>query len=109
MEMINIDDAKEGMIIIEEILNEQGKVLVKKGTTLTKDSIGKLKSLGTSGVCVENSEKEDNPGTISPEISTELKELEYRFSDVRGNVIMEELMATIKEYILEKGSSDGIH
>ena len=43
MEMVNIDDAKEGMIVSEEILNEQGNVLVKVGTILTEDLIKNLK------------------------------------------------------------------
>ena len=107
MEMVNIDNAREGMVIIEEILNEQGNVLLKQGTTLTKALIGKLKSLGISGVCVENAEKDDSPNNISPAESTELKELECKFLDVRGNEIMEELMAAVKEYITEKGSSNG--
>jgi len=107
MEMVNIDDAKEGMIVIEEILNEQGNVLVKVGTILTEDLIRNLKSLGISGVYVENPEKSNGPDNISPAESIELKELEYKFSDVRGNAIMEELMAAVKEYITEIGSSNG--
>jgi len=109
MEMVNIDDAKEGMIVSEEILNEQGNVLVKGGIILTKDLIRKLKLLGISGVCVENAEKNDGPNNISPAESTELKELEYKFSDVRGNEIMEELMAAVKEHITEKGSRNGTY
>jgi protein tyrosine phosphatase (PTP) superfamily phosphohydrolase (DUF442 family) len=109
MDMVKIDDAKEGMIIIEEILNEQGNVFLKEGTVLTKDMIRKLKSLGISGVCVENPEKNGSPDNMSPAASTELKELEYRFSNVRGDAIMEEIMVAVKEYITEKGSSDGIH
>jgi hypothetical protein len=107
MEMVNIDNAKEGMIIIEGVLNKQGNVLLEKGTVLTKDLIGKLKSLGISEVYVENAEKNNNPDTIPPAVLTKLKELEYTFSDVRGNAIMEEIMAAVKEYITEKGSSNG--
>ena len=109
MEMVNIDDAKEGMIIIKEVLNEQGNVLVKEGAILTKDLIRNLKSMGISGVCVENAEKNDTPDSNSQPVSAALKEVEYRFSDVRGNAIMEELMAAAKEYITERGSSNGTH
>ena len=106
MEMVDIDNAKEGMII-NEVVNEQGNVLLKKGTILTKDLIGKLKSLGISGVYLGNAEKNDSPDNISPAALAELKELEYKFSDVRGNAIMEELMTVAKEYITEKkGSND---
>lgn len=109
MEMVNIDNAKEGMIVIEGVLNKQGNVILEKGTVLTKDLIGKLKSLGISEVCVESAEKNDSPDTISPAVLTELKELEYKFSDVRGNAIMEELMVAVKEYITEKGSRNGTY
>jgi len=109
MEIINIDDAKEGMTVLKEVLNEQGNVLLKEGATLTKPLIGRLKSLGISAVCVESAEKNDNPDDSSPQVPTELKELECKFSDVRGNEIMEELMAAVKEYMREKGGGNGIH
>jgi hypothetical protein len=106
MEMVDIENAKEGMII-NELLDEQGKVLLKKGTILTKDLIVKLKSLGISGVYVDNAESNDSTDNISPEALAELKELEYKFSDVRGNEIMEELMSAAKEYIIKKeGGND---
>ena len=107
MEIVDIDNVKEGMIIIEDVLDKQGNVLLKKGTILTNALIGKVKSLGISGVCVKNAEKNGSTNNISLEISTDLKELEYKFSDVRGNKIMEEIMAAVKEYITEKGGSNG--
>ena len=107
MEMVDIDDVKEGSILIEEVLNEQGDLLLKKGSVLTGDLINKLISLGILGVYVENAERNDSPDEISPEVSSKLKELEYRFSDVKDNAIMEELMDAAKEYIIEKDSTDG--
>ena len=47
--------------------------------------------------------KADND--IFPE-TTSVEELERRFSDVRGNPIMEELMAAVKEYLTQKGRID---
>ncbi len=41
---------------------------------------------------------------IFPETTSE--ELERRFSDVRGNPIMEELMAAAKKYLMQKGQID---
>jgi len=107
MEMVDIDNAREGMIIVEEILNEQRNVLAGEGTILTRDLIRKLKSLGISGVCVENAERNDSSDNVPPGLLTEIQELEYRFSGVRGNAIMEELMAAVKEHIVEKGSNNG--
>ena len=107
MGMINLDNAKEGMVIIEKIRNKEGNTLLEEGTTLTKELIDKLNSLGIPGVCVDKTDENDSPGKISPAISPELKELEYKFSNVTGNVIMEELLTAAKEYIKEKGSGDG--
>ena len=37
-----------------------------------------------------------------------IDDLEYRFSAVRGDSVMEELLAVVKEYLLEKqGENDG--
>ena len=107
MGIISIDNAEEGMIIVKAVVNEQGNVLLKKGVILTKVLIGKLRSLGTSEVCVNEAEDDENEDNISIEESPELKELEYRFSDVRGNEIMEELMAGVKDYIMGKSGNNG--
>ena len=109
MGIISIDNAEEGMIIAKAVVNEQGNVLLKRKAILTKALIGKLRSLGTSEVCVDEAEDDENEGNISIEESPELKELEYRFSDVRGNEIMEELMAALKDYIMEKSGNNGEH
>ena len=58
---------------------------------------------------MDEAEDDENEGNISIEESPELKELEYRFSDVRGNEIMEELMAALKDYIMEKSGNNGEH
>jgi hypothetical protein len=36
-----------------------------------------------------------------------MEELENRFSDVRGNAVMEEIMAAVREYAAGKGSANG--
>ena len=35
--MINLDNAQEGMIVSEDVLNNKGSILMKKGTALTAD------------------------------------------------------------------------
>jgi hypothetical protein len=109
MGIIDIDNAEEGMITVKAVVNEQGNVLLNKGVILTKVLIGKLRSLGISEVLVDEGEEVKATDNISIEESPELKELEYRFSDVRGNEIMEELMAAVKDYIMEKSGNNGEH
>ena len=99
--MINLDNAKEGMIISEDVLNDKGNILIKKGAALTADMIRKLKSLGIMEVCVVNTDKDDSQDTVSPAL-IKMEELEHKFSDVRDDAIMEELMAAVKEYIAER-------
>jgi len=109
MNIVDIEKAKEGMVIVEEVLNEKGAVLLKEGTTLTKDLVERLSSLEISGICVEKAEKDDSPENIPSEMLPELEELEYKFSDVRGNEIMEVLLSAAKEYLVERGGSDGTY
>ena len=99
--MINLVNAKEGMIVSEDVLNNKGSILMKKGATLTADMIRKLKSLGIMEVCVVNTDKDDSQDNISP-APMEMEELERTFSNVRDDAIMEELMAAVKEYIVER-------
>ncbi len=113
MGMINIDDAKEGQTITVDVKSSEGKVLLKAGTTLTADLIKGLRALKVPGVYVDNDNDSQGPANISsagsaePDEPTELTELEHKFSDVRGNAIMEEIIAAVKEYLAEKGSQNG--
>lgn len=54
---------------------------------------------------MKNTQKNDSQNNISP-AQKEMEELEHKFSDVRGNAIMEELLDAVKEYITEKGSEN---
>ncbi|MDI6790305.1 MAG: hypothetical protein QME44_06430 [Thermodesulfobacteriota bacterium] len=101
---IDLNNAESGMVIAEDTLNSRGSLILKKGTVLTDDLIKKLKSWGVSELCVEGDGQENTPA-ISKGIGME--ELEGRFSDVRGNAIMEKIMAAVREYVAGKGSAHG--
>lgn len=103
--MINLDNAKEGMIISEDVSNNKGNILLKKGTALTVKVISRLKLLGILEVSVVNNKENDSQDNVPP-APMEMEELESKFSDVRGDAIMEELMAAVKEYITERESSN---
>ena len=100
--MINLNNAKEGMTISEDVLDNKGNIIIKKGTALTADMIRKLKSSGIMELCVVNTDRDDSQDNVSPELM-KMEELEHKFSDVRNDAIMEELMAAVKEYITERG------
>lgn len=101
---IDLNNAESGMVIAEDTLNSRGSLILKKETVLTNDLIKKLRSWGVSEICVEGEGHENTPA-ISKGIGME--ELETRFSDVRGNAIMEEIMAAVREYAAEKGPANG--
>ena len=52
-----------------------------------------------------NTKENDGQDSISPMLK-KIEELEYKFSDVRDNAIMEDLLAAVKEYITEKGNGN---
>jgi hypothetical protein len=51
--------------------------------------------------------KNNNRQHSSLSTITDIETLESKFSDVRGNEIMEELLAAVKEYITEESCTDG--
>jgi hypothetical protein len=104
---INLDNAKEGMILLEDVLNDRGDIFLKKGTVLTQSLIDRLKSSGASEISVENTEETKIQESVPPSVAKQIEELESRFSDVRGDVIMGEVLAAVKEYITERGIRDG--
>jgi hypothetical protein len=101
---IDLNNAEAGMVISADTLNSPGSLILKKGTVLTDDLIKKLRSWGVSEICVEG-EDQEIPQPISKGMGME--ELETRFSGVRGNAIMEEIMAAVGEYMAEKGPAHG--
>ncbi|MBW1801252.1 MAG: hypothetical protein JRJ85_11050 [Deltaproteobacteria bacterium] len=52
-------------------------------------------------------EKRVAHGDCQPDDSCETHSLEKRFSMVRGDEIMEEVLAAVREYLQEKDTSDG--
>lgn len=107
MKSISLDKAKEGMILAQDVLNDQGDIFFKKGTALTQSLIERLKSSGLSEISVENTEETKSQETAPPSVAKQIEELESRFSDVGGDVIMGEVLAAVKEYIIERGIRDG--
>lgn len=108
MAMVSTDSAKVGMIIVEDVLNQQGNILLRKGTALTENLIETLQSLEIPGIRVEgdkNSTENGNnsPDMISSALSTEIEKLINKFSDVQNNPIMDEIFTAAKEHITEKG------
>ena len=53
MRRLPVNDLKTGMLLAREILDEKGRVLLKKGDPLRESYIRKLGDWGVNEVCVE--------------------------------------------------------
>lgn len=109
MQTIDLDDAKHGMVIEENVVNARGATLVKKGVSLTGDLIAKLKSWGitTLSVAGTGDPGPDETFAAAQVNAEELRELERRFANVRGNAIMDVIKTAASEYLAEKGKNNG--
>ncbi len=106
MPLIDIDNVVEYMRISEDIQGPGGGILLRKGMELTGGMIRTLKTRGVKILPVDS----DDPDlaymeSVAPDASDE--EIEARFADVRGDVVMEELLTAAKEYFAAKRTGHG--
>jgi len=101
MRRLPVNDLKTGMLLAREILDEKGRVLLKKGDPLRKTYIRKLCDWGVNEVCVETPDdgrsKAAGAGgeTSATEIVVPLeiteryeRKLDAKFSEFPTNVMM---------------------
>ena len=105
MGYVTLNQAREKMVIAEDILNAGGLVLVGKRTVLTTAIIDRLKGHKIPGLTVHDPQPAGEPScsTASPENE---QDLERRFSLVRGDPIMEELLGAVMGYFSEKDAGN---
>ncbi len=101
MRRLPVSEMKNGMILAKEILDEKGRVLLKKGDPLREAYIHKLGDWGISEVCVETPD-EDQPESADERNETSATEivvpleitekyeriLDAKFSEFPTNVMM---------------------
>ena len=101
MRRLPVSELKNGMILAKEILDEKGRVLLKKGDPIREAYIHKLNDWGISAVCVEtpgeDQSKDADAGSensakeiVVPIEITERYEarLDAKFSEFPTNVLM---------------------
>lgn len=106
MAVVDISNAKKDMITAEDLLSPAGNVLLPKDTVLTANIIKKLKSEDILTLSIQDAGQHDDE-KASLLLADDMEAVERRFSDVRDNTIMEEILGAVKEYLSEKGAANG--
>lgn len=106
MAVVDINNAKKDMITAEGLLSPGGRLLLQKGTVLTANIIKRLKSDGILTLSIQDA-GQHNDEKASLFLADDMEAVERRFSDVRDNPIMEEILCAVKEYLAEKGAGNG--
>ena len=102
MGIVNINDVEAGMVLLSEVSNKHGNVLLKPGDELAEKTIMLLKSWGITevdieghdGDAVEGKEKDALSSDIMAAIDKEVKEQFFEFTD---NPFMERLCGIVKK------------
>ena len=102
MGIVNINDVEEGMVLLSEVSNKHGNVLLKPGDKLAEKTIMLLKAWGITevdieghdGDAVEGKEKDALSSDIMAAIDKEVKEQFFEFTD---NPFMERLYGIVKK------------
>ena len=96
MEILNINDLKEGMTLAADVKNKHGNIMIRQGMALSEKHIMLLKAWGIAEADVEGFDRdqlhEDEMKTVSPEVIEVIeKELRDFFPPLEGNEIMSEI------------------
>ena len=102
MGFVNASELKPGMVVLSEVSNKHGNVLLKKGDSLTEKNIVLLKSWGITEIDIASIDSqqpgaEDN-AVLSPEILESIEEeVRGMFPEFQDNPLMEKLYGIVKK------------
>jgi len=91
MREISVGEAEVGDVVAEPVVNDQGRVLLPKGSRLSAAVLSRLAGWGVARLCVEGEDPEAEAPPQAPEAM--LEELDHRFSEWEGD----ELMMAVKQ------------
>ena len=101
---VRLQALKPGMILAKPVYNPQEVLLLSKGAEVTEKGIWVLKTWGVTRVWVEGegeAEKERLTESQKKANETALKALEKRFSDVKEDPVMMEIMRVAGKRLAE--------
>jgi hypothetical protein len=105
MSKIAVEALSEAMIVAKDVYDIKERLLLKKGTALSKAVIEKLGNYGIKEIYVSDpgSGVDQDEAEIEAQRARDLLEdLERKFSDFTDNKLMNNLKEVIKEYLQEK-------
>ena len=90
MREISVGEANVGDVVAEPVTNEQGRVLLPKGSRLSAAVLSRLGGWGVTHLRIEGEDQTDAPGDEPVDL---LAQLDHRFAPWQGD----ELMMAIKD------------
>jgi len=102
MGTVNVNDVADGMVLLSEVSNKHGNVLLRPGDKLTEKTIMLLKSWGITEVDIQGhdgdmGEGQEKDGLTADIIASIEKEVNEQFFDFTDNPFMERLYGIVKK------------
>ena len=95
MIQLAIDALKPGMVVARSVYNQQGLLLLERGTALTKKRIWMLKTWGIEQIGVKGRSQKDTASVSEVEFETREsieRQLHAKFADVIDEPVMQAIM-----------------
>jgi hypothetical protein len=107
MGRVSIDHVQAGMVLSKDAYNFRKQLLLPRGTVLSSKNLEMMKAWGVSEVetdgCSEPTLEEVEVSlSRHPGLAAAAQALDYRFSDVRHDPLMKEILTIAKKQLLEK-------
>lgn len=101
MRLVHLEDVEPGMVTARAVLDEKGAVLVKEGTEITEELLGRLESRKVKAVWVGSGE--DEPPADSGEREMALKKrLAVTFKGTLDDEIMAHIAKAVYKHEMKK-------
>ena len=109
MGRLSIDHVQPGMVLGKDAYTFRKQLLLPSGTVLNEKSIEMMKAWGVSEVDTEGCSEPDLAEVErriaeSPSLAAANLALDHRFSDVRDDPMMKEILTIAKKQLLEAHS-----
>lgn len=102
MGTVNVNDVEDGMVLLSEVSNKHGNVLLRQGDRLTEKTIMLLKSWGITEVDIKGFDEQQAEGKEKEVLSSDAiaaieKEVKEQFFEFTDNPFMERLYGIVKK------------
>jgi len=103
MPEITIDKAKPGMLVLKQVENDKGMVLLPAGSVLNEALIARLTKWGVQSVSCQSDSSDDQsaspesqPKALDEEVT---KRLEKRFLPIMDDPVMKTVFEAVKAFL----------